>query len=165
MTQLVNLILLGGGEAAAPTSTSSRLRTRLRVRYRIDGVLYEQASPPKHLEQALVSRLKVMARMDIAERRLPQDGMARVGWGSARSMSAFRRFPWRRASASCCGCWTARRRCFPLGSWACRRDQRRFEALLARPNGIIVVSGPTGSGKTTTLYAALAGWMRRAGTS
>jgi general secretion pathway protein E len=81
VTRLVNVILLEAVKARASDIHFEPFQSRLRVRYRVDGVLYEQASPPKHMERALVSRIKVMAHLDISEKRLPQDGMARVRVG------------------------------------------------------------------------------------
>ncbi|MBN2300962.1 MAG: Flp pilus assembly complex ATPase component TadA, partial [Lentisphaerae bacterium] len=81
VTQLINLILLEAVKKRASDIHFEPFEANLRVRYRVDGVLYNQTAPPKHLEDALVSRLKVMAHMDISEKRLPQDGMARVRVG------------------------------------------------------------------------------------
>ncbi len=156
VTQLINLILLDALRQRASDIHFEPFETRLRVRFRIDGALYEQASPPTHVVQALVSRLKVMAHMDIAERRLPQDGMARVRVGerevdirlSTVPVSEGERVVLRLLDKS-----NTLLTMQDLGMGeACFV---RFQQLLRRPNGMVVVSGPTGSGKTTTLYAAL----------
>ena len=81
VTQLVNMILLDAVKAGASDVHIEPFETRVRIRIRVDGLLYEQAEPPKHMETGLVSRLKVMAKLDIAEKRLPQDGTARVRVG------------------------------------------------------------------------------------
>jgi len=158
VTQLINLILLDAFRQRASDIHFEPFETRLRVRFRIDGVLYEQSSPPPHVVQALVSRLKVMAHMDIAERRLPQDGMARVRVGerevdirvSTVPVSEGERVVLRLLDKSNT----------LLGMEALGMDEEcyaRLRHLLKLPNGMVVVSGPTGSGKTTTLYAALGG--------
>jgi general secretion pathway protein E len=110
--RLVSLIMTNALEARASDIHIEPFENRLIVRYRIDGVLHEIESPPKRLAAAVISRVKIMANLDIAERRLPQDGRIRL------------------------------------------RIQGKENAL-AQPNGILLVTGPTGSGKTTTLYTAL----------
>jgi len=158
VTQLINLILLDAFRQRASDIHFEPFETRLRVRLRIDGVLYEQASPPPHVVQALVSRLKVMAHMDIAERRLPQDGMARVRVGerevdirvSTVPVSEGERVVLRLLDKS-----NTLLGMDALGmGGAC---YGRLRNLLKLPNGMVIVSGPTGSGKTTTPYAALGG--------
>lgn len=156
VTQLINLILLDAFRKRASDIHFEPFETRLRVRFRVDGMLYEQASPPSQVVQALVSRLKVMAHMDIAERRLPQDGMARVRVGerevdirvSTVPVSEGERVVLRLLDKS-----NTLLSMHDLGmNGVC---YERFRKLLKLPNGMVVVSGPTGSGKTTTLYAAL----------
>lgn len=156
VSQLVNLVLLEAVKRGASDIHLEPFETRLRVRYRIDGVLYEQPSPPKSMEDAIVSRIKVMGRLDIAERRLPQDGMAKVRVGereidvrvSTVPIAAGERVVLRlldRASAL-----------LPLTALGMRDEiLAGFLRLLSQRNGIVIVAGPTGSGKTTTLYAAL----------
>jgi general secretion pathway protein E len=128
----------------------------LRIRYRIDGVLYEQESPPRRLQAAVTSRIKIMAEMNIAERRLPQDGRIRVTLHGQRVDIRVSTMPTvhgesivmrllQRASVF----HPLEKLGFPTGTLA------RFESLIKRPHGILLVTGPTGSGKTTTLYAAL----------
>ncbi len=156
VTQLINLILLDAFRHRASDIHFEPFETRLRVRFRIDGMLYEQASPPAHVVQALVSRLKVMAHMDIAERRLPQDGMARVRVGdrevdirvSTVPVSEGERVVLRLLDKS-----NTLLSLQVLGMDGICHE--RFRKLLKLSNGMVVVSGPTGSGKTTTLYAAL----------
>ena len=129
---------------------------RLRVRYRIDGILREVASHPKHLHAPLVSRLKIMAGLDIAERRKPQDGRILIvveGCAldlrvsdllSSHGESIVMRLLDREKGLVSLS---------ELGFG--EEDQARFTKIIARPNGIVLVTGPTGSSKTTTLYAAL----------
>jgi len=156
VTQLVNLILLEAVKRGASDIHVEPFESKLRVRYRVDGVLYETASPPKHLEDALVSRLKVMARMDIAERRLPQDGMARVRVGEREIDIRVSTVPVAEGERVVLRLLDKASALLPMEVLGMARGtQDAFEALLAYQNGMIVVSGPTGSGKTTTLYAAL----------
>jgi general secretion pathway protein E len=156
VTQLVNLILLEAMKRRASDVHFEPFEASLRVRYRIDGVLYEQTQPPKHLQEALVSRLKVMARMDIAEKRLPQDGMARVRVGEREVDVRVSTIPVAEGERVVLRLLDRDSALLPLTALGMAEDiMTRFSNLLAQPNGIVVVSGPTGSGKTTTLYAAL----------
>ena len=158
VTRLINLILLEAVKRRASDIHFEPFEDRLRVRYRIDGVLYEQASPPKHLEDALVSRLKVMGRMDIAERRLPQDGMARVRVGEREIDIRLSTVPVAEGERVVLRLLDRDSALLPLDALGMAGDMLEGVArLLAQPNGMFVVSGPTGSGKTTTLYAALQG--------
>ncbi len=156
VTQLVNLILLDAVKKKASDIHVEPFESKLRIRYRIDGAMYEQSSPPRHVEESLVSRLKVMGRMDIAEKRLPQDGMAKVRVGEREIDIRVSTVPVAEGERVVLRLLDRDSSLLPLGvlgmSDACL-DQ--FNELLERPNGMIVVSGPTGSGKTTTLYAAL----------
>ena len=128
----------------------------MRVRFRIDGVLREATPIPRRMVAGVVSRVKIMADLDIAERRMPQDG--RVGlvveghaWTSASS-----RCRASTARASSCASSTRSRRCSALDALGIRRlARKRFEARDQRAYGAVLVTGPTGSGKSTTLYAAL----------
>ncbi len=154
--RLVNLILQRAVEQRASDIHIEPFESQLKVRYRIDGVLHEAEAPPSSSSAAVISRLKIMARLDIAERRLPQDGriMLRIqgkeldlrvstvptSFGESVVMRLLDRqtinfdFP-------------------SLGFDGERLDA--FLAVLERPHGILLVTGPTGSGKTTTLYTAL----------
>jgi general secretion pathway protein E len=156
VTQLVNLILLEAVKKCASDIHFESFADRLRVRYRIDGVLFEQSSPPKHMENAIISRLKIMARMDIAEKRLPQDGMCKVRLGereidiriSSVPVSEGERIVLRLLNKE-----TALKSLSDLGMPA--DIYERFIKQIRHPHGMIIVCGPTGSGKTTTLYAAI----------
>lgn len=158
VTQLVNLMLLEAVKSRASDIHFEPCESRLRVRYRIDGVLYEQASPPGHLARALVSRVKVMARMDISETRLPQDGMAGVRVGG-------REIDIRASSIPVTGGERVVLRLLDRNAGLVPLEDlgmpgallRGLRSVLSLSSGLLVVSGPTGSGKTTTLYAALCG--------
>ena len=158
VTRLVNLILLEALRQGASDIHFEPFEDRLSVRYRIDGILYPAATPPKNLELALVSRLKVMAGMDIAERRLPQDGVAQARIGGRPIDIRVSTVPVADGERVVLRLLNRADAMLPLSSLgmdaAVLAD---FSRLLLSPNGMIVVSGPTGSGKTTTLYSALGG--------
>ncbi len=156
VTQLINLILLDAYKQNASDIHIEPFENRLRVRYRIDGVLYEQSSPPGNMVQSLVSRLKVMSHMDIAERRLPQDGMARVRVGEREIDIRVSTVPVTEGERVVLRLLDKSNTLLSMADLGMEQEcYAQFSSLLNQPNGIIVVSGPTGSGKTTTLYAAL----------
>ncbi|NDY94962.1 type II secretion system ATPase GspE [Wenzhouxiangella limi] len=154
--RLVNLILQRAVESRASDIHIEPFENRLKVRYRIDGVLQEVEAPPARSTAAVISRVKIMARLNIAERRLPQDGriMHRVGGKeldlrvstvpTAHGESVVMRILDREAVV------------LDFTSLGFADDARdTFIKALEMPHGIILVTGPTGSGKTTTLYTAL----------
>jgi general secretion pathway protein E len=128
----------------------------LEVRMRVDGILHRVLSPPKIIQDALISRVKIMANLDIAEKRLPQDGRIRLLVGGRDvdiRVSTIPTIYGERAVLRLLD-----RKQGVLGLWEVglnQEDERRLGELLQRTNGILLVTGPTGSGKTTTLYAAL----------
>jgi len=129
---------------------------RLRIRYRIDGILFEQAAPPIQMHAAIVSRLKIMATMDIAERRLPQDGRIRATVQGRAVDLRVSTLPV--AHGEKCVIRILDNRSIlvgleNLGMWNDTLDAFRRQIL--QPHGIVLVTGPTGSGKSTTLYSAL----------
>jgi general secretion pathway protein E len=156
VTQLVNLILLEAVKSRASDIHFEPFQTRLRVRYRVDGNLYEQANPPKHLERALVSRIKVMAHLDIAEKRLPQDGMARVRVGEREIDIRVSTVPVAEGERVVLRLLNRESSVMSLADLGMPSSMcRSFDALIHAANGLVIVCGPTGSGKTTTLYAAI----------
>jgi type II secretory ATPase GspE/PulE/Tfp pilus assembly ATPase PilB-like protein len=129
---------------------------RLRVRYRIDGILREVASHPKHLHAPLVSRLKIMAGLDIAERRKPQDGRILTAVEGRALDLRVSDLPSSHGESIVMRLLDREKGLVSLSDLGFgEEDQARFTKIIARPNGIVLVTGPTGSGKTTTLYAAL----------
>ncbi len=156
VTQLVNLILLEAIKKNASDIHLEPYENKIRVRYRIDGFLYEQPSPPKHMEQALISRLKIMSHMDIAEKRLPQDGTARVHIGEREIDIRVSTIPIAEGERVVLRLLHRSSSLIPLSELGFSDEMLSdFKQIIKSPNGIIIVSGPTGSGKTTTLYAAL----------
>lgn len=156
ITQLINLVLLEAIKDGASDIHVEPFESRLRIRFRIDGMLYEQTSPPKHLEPALISRLKVMAHMDIAEKRLPQDGVARVRIGEREIDIRVSTIPVAEGERVVLRLLNRNTTVLPLAGLGLSSGMlSAIDSLLQEPNGIVIVSGPTGSGKTTTLYAAL----------
>lgn len=156
VSRLVNAILLEAVRENASDIHLEPFEDHLRVRCRIDGLLYDRPAPPKHLEAPLVSRLKVMARLDIAEKRLPQDGMARVRVGAREIDVRVSTVPVAEGERLVLRLLRRDAALLPLSELGMsERVVAAFRRLLALPQGIVLVTGPTGSGKTTTLYAAL----------
>ena len=132
-------------------------RATCRVRFRIDGVLYPVMRPPMEVHPALVSRLKVMANLDIAERRLPQDGRVQVSTQGRTIDLRFSSLPGIFGEKVVMRVLDGQRSVAELAELGMSAENlSTFSNLLTRSNGLILATGPTGSGKTTTLYAALA---------
>ena len=128
----------------------------LRVRYRIDGVLRDVALHPQHLAAPLVSRLKVMGQMDIAEKRKPQDGRIEVDMGGKPLDVRCSILPSNHGETIVMRLLDRSANLLSLADLGFDgNDQKWFDKLISKPNGIVLVTGPTGSGKTTSLYAAL----------
>ncbi len=156
VTRLVNIILLEAVKHGASDIHIESYAGRTCIRYRVDGLLHEQTSPPKEMEAALISRLKVMGHLDIAEKRLPQDGMTKVRIGDREMDVRISTIPvasGERVVLRLLNTENLVRPLADLGMPPYVAD--RFQILLNETRGAIWVTGPTGSGKTTTLYAAL----------
>ena len=126
------------------------------VRFRVDGVLRDVAQPPRSLHAALISRIKIMAQLDIAEKRLPQDGRMSVKTDIGQLDIRVSTLPTGSGERAVLRLLDKRQTALSLESLGMSQKMREsLERLIARPNGIFLVTGPTGSGKTTTLYAAL----------
>jgi general secretion pathway protein E len=156
VVRLVNLIVENAIAAEASDIHIEPFEDTLRVRYRIDGILFDQESPPRRLRDAVTSRIKLMAEMNIAERRLPQDGRIRVSLRDRRIDIRASTIPTVHGESIVLRLLDRGSVFHPLERLGFSpQTLRRFEELIVRPHGIILVTGPTGSGKTTTLYAAL----------
>ncbi len=128
----------------------------LRVRFRVDGVLREAARVPKKMVSGVVSRLKIMSEMDIAEKRVPQDGRVSVNVDDRRLDLRITTLPTQKGEGAAIRILDKSNTVFTLDELGLDGEPReRFEGSVARPYGAVLVTGPTGSGKSTTLYAAL----------
>ncbi len=127
------------------------------MRFRVDGTLREVVQPNRALHAALISRLKIMAELDIAEKRLPQDGRISLRIGTRAVDVRVSTLPAAHGERAVLRLLDKSEANFTLeGLGMTRRLLKRFVQLIEQPHGIMLVTGPTGSGKTTTLYAALA---------
>ena len=157
VVKLVNLILMDAIRKNASDIHCEPFEKQFRIRYRIDGMLYEVMKPPVKLKHAITSRLKIMAQLDIAERRLPQDGRIKMLLGRNREMD-FR-------VSSLPTLWGEKVVLRLLDKSNLQLDMtklgfeertlERFKEAIYQPYGMILITGPTGSGKTTTLYSVL----------
>ena len=126
------------------------------MRYRIDGILYDMESIPKKVQEAIVSRVKVMGKMDIAERRLPQDGRSTLKLGDAEVDVRISTVPTSQGERIVMRLLDHSARLYELEEIGLGDDNLDLiESYIHYTHGIIFVTGPTGSGKTTTLYASL----------
>src|SRR6266403_804800 len=156
VVRLVNLLVENAITAEASDIHIEPFEDTLRIRYRIDGILYDQEAPPRRLQAAVTSRIKIMAEMNIAERRLPQDGRIRVNLHGARVDIRVSTIPTVHGESIVMRLLQRSSVFLPLEKLGFPADTlKRFDSLIKRPHGIILVTGPTGSGKTTTLYGAL----------
>ncbi len=156
VVQLVNQMVAEAIKMRASDIHVEPYEKTIRVRYRIDGVLHEQAPPPKKFQNAIISRIKILSEMDIAEKRLPQDGRFRVRL--AEKVIDFR--------VSCCPIVNGEKIVIRILDQSNLQlqltelgfdidDLQKFEKEINKPWGMILITGPTGSGKSTTLYSAL----------
>jgi len=153
---LVNLILLKAIKDKASDIHLEPDRGKFRVRYRIDGILYEVMSPKLEIYPAVISRLKIMAKVDIAERRMPQDGRIQVYIEGRTVDLRFSSLPGILGEKVVLRVLDKLGAVLDLGRLGFNQDTLiRFRNLLQKPYGLILTTGPTGSGKTTTLYSAI----------
>jgi type IV pilus assembly protein PilB len=156
---IVRLVQLMIGEAVQLRASDIHVEPfeeRVRIRYRIDGILVERDSPPRRLLGALLSRIKILAKMDIAERRRCQDGRIKITAGGKELDLRVSMLP--TSHGQSCVMRLLDKDNIKIGVrqlGLSEKDFRTFRNLIRRPNGILLVTGPTGSGKTTTLYAAM----------
>jgi general secretion pathway protein E len=152
----VNLLLLEALDSRASDVHLEGYQDGIRVRYRVDGVLQEAPSPPPHLTAAIISRLKIMAELDIAERRLPQDGRIRLRLQNRQVDVRVSTLPTLRGESVVLRLLDKERGRIGLSELGMAQDTMdQFTEAVKRPHGIVLSTGPTGSGKTTTLYAAV----------
>ena len=154
--KLVSLLLLQAIKDRASDLHLEPFENSFRIRYRVDGTLHETMPPPRHLQTAIVSRLKVMAQMNIAERRLPQDGRIPLSMADREIDLRVSSLPTVNGESIVMRILDKTMMKMGLEQIGLLEDTLDvFEDLIKNPNGIILVTGPTGCGKTTTLYAAL----------
>jgi type IV pilus assembly protein PilB len=156
LIKLVNTMIIEAFKLRASDIHLEPLSKKFRVRYRIDGVLHEMKSPPKRLQAAIVSRLKIQSNMSISEHRIPQDGRIQANVGNKLIDLRVSCLPTNHGESIVMRILDKEglRLGLPeLGFFT--DDQQTFERLIGLPDGILLVTGPTGSGKTTTLYSCL----------
>lgn len=154
--KLVNLFITKAVENRASDIHIEPFEDELKVRYRIDGVLHDIESTPKNLQAAIVSRIKIMAKLNIAERRLPQDGRIRLKVGEREVDLRVSTIPVLYGESVVMRLLHKEGIVIDLNLLGFpAQTLSNFNHLIKKPNGIVLVTGPTGSGKTTTLYGAL----------
>jgi len=154
--KFVNLILRQAVQERASDVHVEPFEKGVRVRYRIDGVLHEISSPPRRLQAAIISRLKIMANLDIAERRLPQDGRIKSKIAAREIDIRVSTVPTLYGESVVLRLLDRSAMSYTMETIGMLPDARKkMERLISLPHGMILATGPTGSGKTTTLYAAL----------
>jgi type IV pilus assembly protein PilB len=154
--KLLNLVLLQAIRDKASDIHFEPFEDEYKMRYRIDGVLYEMVPPPKYIAAALSSRIKVMADLDIAERRMPQDGRISLTVRDNPIDLRVSVLPTMFGESVVLRVLDRSQASFDLGELGLQpQDRELVRTLIRKPNGIIIVTGPTGCGKTTTLYSAL----------
>ncbi len=156
VVKLLNLILLQAIKDQSSDIHFEPFENEFKVRYRVDGVLYEMMPPPLHLAIALISRIKVMSNLDISETRMPQDGRIMLSIGGKPVDLRVSTLPTMFGESVVMRVLDRSVVSLDIENVGLREDEMKLtKQLISLPNGIIIVTGPTGSGKTTTLYSAL----------
>ena len=156
VVKLLNLILVTAIKAQSSDVHFEPFENEFKVRYRVDGVLYEMEAPPLHLALPLISRVKVLSNLDISETRLPQDGRILLSVGGRPVDLRISTLPTIFGESVVMRVLDRSVVKLDLDNVGLREDEMKmFKELINLPHGIIIVTGPTGSGKTTTLYSAL----------
>jgi general secretion pathway protein E len=154
--KLVNMILFQALKMRASDVHVQPYEDKLQIRYRIDGILYDMMAPPKKIQDAILSRIKIMGKMDIAERRLPQDGGANVKLGDSDVDIRISSVPTIYGERIVMRLLDKSARLYDLEELGLEgQEMDIFKRFVDASHGIVLVTGPTGSGKTTSLYAAL----------
>ncbi len=156
LINLVNLLLLEAIQSRTSDVHIEPFENELKVKYRIDGELWEQPPPPKHLQPALIGRIKIMSGMNIAERYVPQDGHITLRFEGRKVDIRVSTVPTLYGESVVMRILDKSSLPLDLVSLGMNEEHREhLDQLIAKPHGMVLVTGPTGSGKTTTLYAAL----------
>ncbi len=156
IVKLVHQIILEAIQRRASDIHIEPLEKRFRVRYRIDGVLIEVENPPKRLQLSIISRLKIMSNISIAEKRIPQDGRIQIGLNGKQLDLRVSSLPTAHGESIVMRILDKEGLTLGLPELGFLSDDAAvFEKLITLPDGILLVTGPTGSGKTTTLYGCL----------
>jgi len=156
LINLVNLLLLEAIQSRTSDVHIEPFERELKVKYRIDGVLVEQPPPPKHLQAALIGRIKIMAGMNIAERYIPQDGHITLRFENRKVDIRTSTVPTLYGESVVMRILDKSSLPLDLVSLGmAERHRNIIDRMISKPHGLVLVTGPTGSGKTTTLYAAL----------
>ncbi|HYG78445.1 MAG TPA: ATPase, T2SS/T4P/T4SS family [Planctomycetota bacterium] len=154
--KLVTLIITEAVKSRASDIHVEPMMDRLRVRYRIDGNCYEMDSPPKRLQGSIIARIKIMAQLDMAEKRRPQDGKIQLKLLGRNLDLRVSTLPASHGESVVMRILDKAAISFGLEQLGFHNDDMKiFRNLIKKPNGIMLITGPTGSGKTTTLYSAL----------
>jgi len=154
--KLINLVLLQAIKDTASDIHFEPFEDEFKMRYRIDGILYEMMPPPAHIAPAISSRIKVMANLDIAERRMPQDGRIELNVNNQPIDLRVAVLPTMFGESVVMRVLDRSNVSLDLDKLGLREeDLTVVRQLIHKPNGIVICTGPTGSGKTTTLYSAL----------
>ncbi|MDD5454489.1 MAG: ATPase, T2SS/T4P/T4SS family, partial [Candidatus Ratteibacteria bacterium] len=156
IVKLVNLVLIQAIKDRASDIHFEPFEDQFKIRYRVDGILYEMLPPPKHFAIPVTTRIKVMAQMDIAERRKPQDGRIALHMGGNEIDMRVSTLPTVFGESVVMRVLDKSVLRHSLDELGFRKnDLEKIRKIIRKPNGIVLVTGPTGCGKTTTLYAAL----------
>ena len=156
IVRLTNLIITQAIQKQASDIHIEPLKKGIRVRYRVDGVLHEELKVPKHSQAALISRIKIIADLDITKRRIPQDGRIQMNFKGIQIDMRVSTLPTIYGEKIVIRILNRDESLLYIDRLGFSDDNRdRFQSLIKKPNGIILATGPTGSGKSTTLFAAL----------